>query len=166
MNMKRLLEQLCGHPLDAAAAASILECSITSAYRYLNTLIDAAIIEIVKREQRASKPVPKLYRLKATQGDVDRLLATLSNSADPRPRVSQTAGQSTTLPGKLRSQAFFLFSGQGARPGQAPHVVERDPLVAALFGTVSRQTGSRSTCMDAGTDAMPNGHCGSKSLHP
>jgi hypothetical protein len=138
MNLRMLLQQLSIQPVDAqfdaSAVASALGCSITTAYRYINTLMDAAIIDMVKPGKRASKPVPKCYRLLLKRDDVDLLLAALDNIVQRDPRTLQPGRLPSAMSPAPCSQVFPLFSGKAACAQLQPQMIKRDPLVAALFG--------------------------------
>jgi predicted ArsR family transcriptional regulator len=130
--MQALLGELAKGEMDGAAIAAFLQCSNSSAYKYVMTLVDADLVFPSILPSGLGRP--KLaYCLTEDMRAVDEFLTRLlaANSSTTLKRTPKRSGQVRTS----GSQHFHIMADDQSGEVQAAFVsVRRDPLVAALFG--------------------------------
>jgi hypothetical protein len=131
--MQALLGELAKGEMDGAAIAKFLQCSNSSAYKYVMALVDAAVVFPSTLPSVLGRP--KLgYCLTEDMRAVDDFMSRLlagENSRTTLKRTPKRSGQVRTI----GSQHFHIMADDQSGEVQAAFVsVQRDPLVAALFG--------------------------------
>lgn len=126
-----LLAELAVRDMNHEAVAGLLACSMATARIYMNDLLDAALVSSLPLEQGQACANRASYRMVADQRTIDAFVdEQLARETDLPPRgqarhVNRAGLHIHTLFGDVRSLA----------PGHGK--VQRDPLVAALFGDAS-----------------------------
>lgn len=122
--LRLLLTRLGEGPMDAPAIARFFGCSLTSAHRYINILVDAAAVESVARHSAA----PGKARTYQARGMPPFL-------ADERGDEPHPGGHADELPNTLgQPGATETPLPDGGYGSPKPRNRIRDPLVAAFFG--------------------------------
>ncbi len=134
--MQALLGELANGEMDSTAIAAFLQCSNSCAHTYVMALVDAAIV--VPSALPSGLGRPKLgYCLTDDMRAVDDFLSNLLAGQHAR-----TLKRTPTRSGQVRtigSQHFHIMADdQGGEVQAALVSVQRDPLVAALFGPQMR----------------------------
>lgn len=119
--IEELLSAFATRDMGHAQAATLLRCSLSSARSYMFELIDAGVLVATDARWggRVARPV---YRLNADARAVADYTAALQAAAP-------AGGQADCAPPGWHAASY---SAGRAAPGGA--AVQRDPLVAALFG--------------------------------
>ncbi|RJG14453.1 hypothetical protein D3872_17715 [Massilia cavernae] len=109
-----MVEEFGERDIGCAAAAMLLNCSLTAARNYILELLDAGVVASHPVRQDAGCLDRTLYQLSADRPLVQRFLATLADT----------------------DRADFPF-------GAPNPPARRDPLVTALFGAPGRRADQR-----------------------
>lgn len=134
-NLQQIIGTFSAGPFDAGAVASLLQCSLSAAYQYIDMLVDASVIKSFRDSQDSGGNLRKGYRLNADPLYADQFLTRLRESPSlRRPGQRQVilrdeAGRERRM-GQVSGPIVESHRGE-VRP--SPPAL-RDPLVAALFG--------------------------------
>lgn len=120
-NLRALVAEFSGRDIGCAGVALFLDCSLSAARNYVSELLDASVVALHPVRQAAGCIDRRLYKLTVDPLAVHAYLAALASSHG----VEVGEWEAGRMERGWSAADFPL----GAPP-------RRDPLVAALFGTV------------------------------
>lgn len=129
-----LVAEFALRDLDAVAVAEFLDCSTTAAHQFVNILLGAAVIEPYRASKATGSFMRRGYRLNSNAAVISGFWPTWRRRSSAA-SFRNTARSRPNRPISRIACHFHLLVGErneGVLAHRKP--VQRDPLVAALFG--------------------------------